>query len=78
MQEVLERLDRIVEALNAPPREYVGIAGAADFLGISRQTLDVLRMERQGPAFVRIGKRVMYALADLRAFMQANRVEPLS
>jgi len=79
LQEVIERLDRIVEALAAPPREYLNIDGAADFLGVSRQLLDQWRMDREGPAFVRVGKqRVMYALADLRAFMAANRVEPLA
>jgi hypothetical protein len=35
-------------------------------------------MNREGPTFVRVGKqRIMYALADLRAFMTARRVEPL-
>jgi hypothetical protein len=78
-EEIIDRLDRIVEALARPPREYVDIEGAADFLGVSRQTLDVWRMHREGPTFIRVGKqRIMYALADLRAFMSANRIEALS
>lgn len=79
MHDALERLDRIVEALRAPPRDYVDIEGAADFLGVSRQTLDAWRMHREGPTFIRVGKqRVMYALSDLRAFMDASRVQPLA
>jgi hypothetical protein len=78
VQDILDRLDRIVEALTAAPREYVDNQGAADFIGVSRQTLDAWRMNREGPTFVRVGKqRIMYALADLRAFMTARRVEPL-
>lgn len=79
MQEVLERLDRLVEALGRPPCEYVDIEGAAGFIGVSKQTLDLWRMHREGPAFIRVGKqRVMYSLADLRAFMEANRVKALA
>lgn len=78
MLDVVNRLDRIADALTAPPREYLDIDAAADFIGVSRQTIDLWRMERSGPAFVRVGKqRVMYAVKDLRAFMDANRVEPL-
>jgi hypothetical protein len=78
VQDILDRLDQIVEALSAPPREYVNTDGAADFLGVSRQTLDQWRMDREGPTFCRVGKqRVMYSLADLRAFMTSCRVEAL-
>lgn len=78
MDDVLEKLDRIAEALIAPPREYLDIDGAADFIGVSRQTLDKWRMDRQGPAFIKVGKqRVMYSVEDLRAFMTSLRVRPL-
>lgn len=77
MQDVLDRLDRIVEALSAPPREYLDVDAAADFVGVSRATIDRWRMDREGPAFIKIGQRVMYALADLRAFMTSCRVEAL-
>ena len=78
-EEIIARLDRIVEVLSRPPREYLDIEGAADFLGVSRQTLDAWRMHREGPAFIRVGKqRVMYALSDLRDFMTASRVAPLA
>lgn len=79
MQDVLERLDRIAEALVAPPREYLDIDAAADFIGVSRPTLDKWRMDREGPAFIRVGKqRVMYSVEDLRAFMTSLKVRPLA
>jgi hypothetical protein len=34
-------------------------------------------MDREGPAFIKIGQRVMYSLADLCAFMTSRRVEAL-
>ena len=76
--DVLDRLDRIAEALTAPPREYLDIDGAADFIGVSRQTLDKWRMDRQGPAYIKVGKqRVMYSVEDLRSFMTSLKVRPL-
>lgn len=79
MQDVLERLDKIATALTAPPREYLDIDGAADFIGVSRQTLDRWRMDRQGPAFIRVGKqRIMYGVEDLRGFMESLKVRPLA
>ena len=78
MDDVLEKLDRIAEALTAPPREYLDIDAAADFIGVSRQTLDKWRMDRHGPAFIKVGKqRVMYSVEDLRAFMTSLKVRPL-
>lgn len=78
MDDVLDRLDRIAEALTAPPREYLDIDGAAAFIGVSRQTVDKWRMDRQGPAYIKVGKqRVMYSVEDLRSFMTSLKVRPL-
>lgn len=81
MEQIVERLERI-EAMLADeradvPREYVKIDEAADFIGVSRQTLDRWRMDATGPAVHRVGRRVLYALTDLRAFMDGRRCDPL-
>jgi hypothetical protein len=78
MQEIIERLERIEAALAAPPREYLDTVAAAEFIGVSRQTMELWRMEADGPAYHRIGRRVLYGVADLRAFMVARRKEPLA
>ena len=39
-------------------------------------TLSRWRSDGTGPAFVRIGRRVLYRGTDLNAFLEANRVEP--
>lgn len=76
-QEILERLERIETAITAPAKEYLNIKQAADFIGVSRQTLDLWRMNAGGPAVHRVGTRVLYSVADLRAFMDEQRHEAL-
>jgi len=75
--EILQRLERIETAVAGPPKEYLNIKQAADFIGVSRQTLDLWRMNAEGPAVHRVGTRVLYSVTDLRAFMADQRKEPL-
>lgn len=76
-QEILERLERIEAAVIAPPKEYLNNKQAAEFIGVSRQTLDLWRMNAEGPAVHRVGTRVLYSVADLRAYMDEKRHEAL-
>ena len=76
--EVLERLDAIEARLAAPPREYLSAVEAAGFVGLSKQQLDIWRMEGGGPAFHKVGRRVLYSVRDLREWMALHRREPLS
>lgn len=82
MDQIIEQLSRIedmlAEGANRPPREYLNIDEAADYLNVSRPTLDKWRMEATGPAVHRIGRRVLYSIADLRAFMDDHRSEALA
>lgn len=61
-------------------REYPPLLStfdAADYLGVPRQTLANWRTrEHAGPAYVRIGRRVMYRRADVDAWIQARRTDP--
>lgn len=76
-QEIIKRLERIEAAVIAPTREYLNIKQAAEFIGISRQTLDLWRMNAEGPAVHRVGTRVLYSVTDLRNFMAEKRRESL-
>lgn len=76
--EVLRRLDSIEALINAPAREYLSAEEAAGFLGLSKQQLDIHRMKGGGPAFHKVGRRVLYAVSDLRDWMAEHRREPLS
>ena len=76
--ELLDRLESIEARLAAPPREYLSAGEAASFLGLSKQQLDIWRMRGGGgPAWHKVGRRVLYAVADLRGFMAEHRREPL-
>ncbi|MGH1458535.1 MAG: helix-turn-helix transcriptional regulator [Paracoccaceae bacterium] len=75
--DIIERLERIEAAVIAPPKEYLNIKQAAEFIGVSRQTLDLWRMNAEGPAVHRVGTRVLYSVADLRAYMDEQRHEAL-
>jgi predicted DNA-binding transcriptional regulator AlpA len=44
---------------------------AAAFLGIAPATLDNWRSLKKGPPFLRVGARVRYEAADLRAWIEA-------
>lgn len=60
------------------PRLSVSANEAAAMLGVSPRTLANWRTQRTGPAFVRIGavhSRTLYRLDDLKAWLDANRVE---
>jgi len=75
--EILGRLDRIERALSSPPREYLDNQGAAEFSGYSTAQLDSWRSKGGGPRFIKQGKKVLYRVADLREFLDADLQEPL-
>lgn len=43
---------------------------AAEFLGVSRRTLEGLRVKGGGPRFVKIGGSVRYRLVSLEEYLQ--------
>ena len=56
---------------------------AAHILRISISTLDRMRMDGSGPAFIRVGSgkkrcRIVYRRADLESFLLANRRQSTS
>ena len=55
------------KAANIPPR-YLRTQEAARFLGLSERTLEKHRYFGTGPAYRRIGGRVVYSVDDLRAW----------
>jgi Helix-turn-helix domain len=50
---------------------------AAAYLGVrSERTLQDWRHRRVGPPYAKLGRRVVYDVADLDAMLAAGRVEP--
>ena len=53
----------------------LSVTQAADFLGLSRATLDKWRIQGGGPVFARIGGRIFYRRVTLEEFI-ASRTYP--
>jgi len=53
--------------------EYLTTVEAAELARVSRDFLQHARVAGTGPAFSKIGKRVVYARIDVIAWLQANR-----
>lgn len=51
----------------------VTVRKAASFLGLSKSTLDKLRLTGGGPTYIRLGRRVVYDLGDLEAWADRGR-----
>ena len=58
-------------------RNYVLGDPELDLLG-GREKLAQWRHKGRGPAFYRLGRKIIYRGADLNAWMAQNRVEPLN
>lgn len=48
---------------------------AAALLGVTQSTLNFWRVQRRGPAFVKLGHAVRYRRADIDAYIAASRRE---
>jgi hypothetical protein len=56
------------ECLTATPHRLLRTNEAADWLGLSGRTLEKHRTFGTGPAYRKIGGRVVYAMEDLQAW----------
>lgn len=51
----------------------VDTGGAAKHVGSAKSTLNKLRVYGGGPRYIKIGRRVLYDIADLDAWMEQNK-----
>jgi excisionase family DNA binding protein len=58
--------------------EYLRRDEAAKFLGLSKSTLANWASEGRGPTFHKVGRIPVYAVAELRRFIEAHTVTPLA
>ncbi|MQW64885.1 helix-turn-helix domain-containing protein [Sinorhizobium meliloti] len=79
INELREQLKEIKAMLASPvpPKELLSVEEAGEFIGVSKVTLDEWRCRGGGPAYHRIGRRILYSVTDLRNFAAASRVEAL-
>lgn len=55
--------------------QYVNDIELAGHLGIARITLRTWRTKGQGPPFYKLGRKVVYEMAEVAAWMKSQRVE---
>lgn len=56
----------------AAPR-YLDTGQAAAYLGMSPATLNKMRVSGEGPRYVKAGRRVIYDVRDLDAWMEERK-----
>ena len=55
--------------------DFLNDKEAARFLRLSPQTLRNWRTQSRGPAYIKAGRAIRYAMEDLRAYMEQNTVK---
>ena len=59
-----------------PSPQYLNESSAAKYLGVSVKSLQRWRFERRGPAYSKVGgKIVRYSIDDLNKFFDQSRVD---
>ncbi|MGH6803373.1 MAG: helix-turn-helix transcriptional regulator [Methyloceanibacter sp.] len=62
--------DRAANARKGSP--FLSTAQAAFFIGLSRRTLEKMRVQGLGPVYRKHGRYVRYHIADLEAWSTSN------
>ena len=53
--------------------EYLNVADAAELTGLATSTLNKLRLTGDGPEFIKLGRRVVYARDSIEGWMRSKR-----
>jgi predicted DNA-binding transcriptional regulator AlpA len=53
--------------------EYLNVAEAAKLANLGVSTLNKLRLTGDGPSYIKLGRRVVYARDDIEGWMQSKR-----
>jgi excisionase family DNA binding protein len=54
----------------------LGNGQAANYLGVSENTLPRWRWQGFGPRFIKVGRKVLYRVEDLEDFLKGRTVDP--
>jgi hypothetical protein len=56
--------------------QVVNDVQAARYLGLAPQSLRNMRHYGKGPAYCKLGSRVVYKLSDLEQYLEQRRIDP--
>ncbi len=59
-------------------KTYLNAAEAADYLNVSSSMLAKRRLSGDGPRYSKLGKRVVYAVADLESWASGSKCSSTS
>lgn len=59
-------------------RRRVDSHEAAEITGYAHESLANMRCKNEGPPYYKIGKKVVYDLAELKKWMQERRIVPVA
>ena len=65
-------LDELMSAAGSVTRKLT-VKETAAYLSVSKSWLDKRRLDGNGPAYLKLGRRVVYDMADLDAWAASNK-----
>ena len=74
MREVRSMAVAGTEPMKLSLRGALGTEDAATYTGFGRSTMKKWRSTGDGPAYVRVGAKIVYRVADLDAFLRKHLV----
>ena len=58
---------------NAERSHHLDTSGAATYLGLKPSTLHNMRVTGDGPMFIKLGRRVVYDVMDIEAWVASRK-----
>lgn len=77
-QIISEEIKKISEILpqNAPPKkEYLKTEEVEELFGISKCTLELDRVKKQGIPYIKKGRLVLYNIKDVREYLERMKIK---
>jgi hypothetical protein len=72
LKQVVKNLTQVVENLT---EKRFDTSGAAEYLGVAKQTMNQWRTCRRGPDYILMGRKVIYLKSDLDKYTEAKRIK---
>ena len=60
--------------MSSTGQRYLDTRQAAAYLGLSPKTLIKMRITGEGPRYAKVGRRVIYDMADLDAWVEERKI----
>lgn len=65
-----------MNAISTNGSDRLTVQEAANYLRLSKATLDIWRSQKKGPAYLRAGARIFYRKDELDTFLDSGIIRP--